>query len=205
MSLTRQSFTDYELIVVDDGSTDRSSAIMEAVAKVNTERMKLIRQTNHGQAAARNRAMQAAKGEWLVFVDADDYVDTDYLQRIADLLPEAERRGAEVIQLHKPFYHATAPWTRVIRREFVEAYQLRFPTDLRAYEDIIFSLRLWGATPRHLRRETDGYHYQYRTDSNSHAADRQSRRMLLKAIWTTPAPRWLQLYTWIRILTYWAL
>lgn len=204
-SLTRQTFTDYELIVVDDGSTDRSGVILDAFDEADIKQLTLIRQSNKGQSVARNRAIEAAKGEWLVFVDADDYVDTDYLQRIADILPQTDEHKADVLQLYKPFYHATAPWTRVLRRSFVMAHQLRFPIDMRAYEDIIFSLHLWAAHPHHMSKATNGYHYNTHADSNSRAADRQSRRLLLHRLWQTPAPLWLRLYTWIRILTYWAL
>lgn len=72
-SLQRQSYDNYEVICIDDGSTDNSAAIIKNYP------FKYYYQSNAGQAAARNRGIELAKGQWLCFVDGDDAVEADYL------------------------------------------------------------------------------------------------------------------------------
>lgn len=71
-----QSYQDYEVIVVDDGSTDNSVAEVE---KVQDPRIRLIRQQNAGVSVARNRGVEAAKGDLIAFLDADDEWKPEYL------------------------------------------------------------------------------------------------------------------------------
>ena len=75
-SVLEQSYTDWEWILVDDGSADRSAEIIE---QYNDSRIRLIRQKNKGAAAARNRGIEAAKGRYIAFLDADDIWDPNKL------------------------------------------------------------------------------------------------------------------------------
>ena len=79
-SITNQTFKNFEAIIVDDGSTDNSFVIcQEYVAKDN--RFKLIHQENKGLAGARNTCLKYMKGEYVTWVDSDDVVDNNYLER----------------------------------------------------------------------------------------------------------------------------
>jgi len=76
-SIIRQNVNDYEIIIVDDGSTDNS--IIQAKT-ITDSRIRIISQNNSGVSVARNRGIQEAKGEYIGFIDADDEWDEDYLQ-----------------------------------------------------------------------------------------------------------------------------
>ena len=81
-SILNQTYSDFELILVDDGSTDGSSQLFDDHA-ARDKRIKVIHQDHQGQAAARNRALDIAQGDYIAFVDSDDYI---YPQMLAILL-----------------------------------------------------------------------------------------------------------------------
>ena len=80
-SLINQSLKDIEIIVIDDGSTDKTPDIIKEYANKD-ERIKIITQTNQKQGAARNRGLEIARGEYVTFVDADDWIDENYLEEL---------------------------------------------------------------------------------------------------------------------------
>lgn len=84
-SVLNQTFDDWEAICVNDGSTDGSAAILEEYAKKDS-RIKAIMQQNAGTAAARNTGLKAAKGDYIFFLDSDDWIEDNALQIIADCL-----------------------------------------------------------------------------------------------------------------------
>ncbi len=91
-SLVRQSYENIEIVAVNDGSTDGSLAILERFA-LNDSRIKVICTENGGLSAARNKGLDAASGDWLMFVDSDDFVDKDYC---AHSLENVVKNNAEI-------------------------------------------------------------------------------------------------------------
>lgn len=92
-SILAQTYKDFELILVDDGTRDNCPAIMEDYARRDA-RIRQIHKENGGLSSARNAGLDAAKGELIVFVDSDDYVEPDLL---ADAVAAADRTGAELV------------------------------------------------------------------------------------------------------------
>lgn len=78
-SILSQTFQNFECIVVDDGSTDGSSTICDKYAEQDA-RFTVIHQKNGGVSAARNAGIDACKGEWLAFVDSDDWCEPNMLK-----------------------------------------------------------------------------------------------------------------------------
>lgn len=92
-SVRRQSFADFEAIIINDGSTDKSGAMIEE-AVGNDKRFVLISQENRGVAAARNQGVKMAKGKYLTFIDGDDYIGENYIR---NLYETAERSQAQMV------------------------------------------------------------------------------------------------------------
>lgn len=91
-SLINQTYKNIEIIVVDDGSTDRSGEICETFASEDV-RVKVVHQENGGVSHARNVGVSHAQGEYISFVDSDDYVTPEYVEYLLGLL---ETKGAEL-------------------------------------------------------------------------------------------------------------
>ena len=87
-SILNQIFTDFELILVDDGSPDRCPQMCDEAAKQD-DRIQVIHQKNGGLSAARNTGIEAARGEWLGFVDSDDFVAPDFYEKLLTAAKEA--------------------------------------------------------------------------------------------------------------------
>ena len=81
-SLLDQTYEDYEIILIDDGSTDDSGAYCDQYAKTHAQ-VRVIHSQNQGVGAARNLGVKNAAGELITFVDADDFVGRDYLSQLA--------------------------------------------------------------------------------------------------------------------------
>ena len=98
-SVLAQTYADYELIIIDDGSTDGSAEIAEAILQDPASRLiassphRLIRQANSGVSAARNNGVAQAQGEYVAFLDADDWWEPTYLERMAQLIEDYPEAG----------------------------------------------------------------------------------------------------------------
>ncbi|MBE6924168.1 MAG: glycosyltransferase family 2 protein [Ruminococcaceae bacterium] len=111
-SLQNQTLQDIQIILVDDGSPDRSGAICDEYAAKDS-RIKVIHKKNGGVGAARNDGLAAAEGQWVYFCDSDDYLELDALQKLVEA---GEKSGAEVV------YGDVALWsgTKMRRMHFHE-------------------------------------------------------------------------------------
>lgn len=166
-SIVSQSFIDWEAICVNDGSTDNSAAILEEYA-TSDQRIKVITQANGGLSAARNTGLDAAKGDYVVFVDSDDWIETDALETIAsqvsgeDLFCFSGRRFLEATNQFNPsdiltekscesgmdYYNGNALLNRdfafvcvvlrAYKRSFLQDHGLRFKEGI-FHEDNLFT------------------------------------------------------------------
>lgn len=92
-SVMNQTYRDLEIIIVNDGSTDRSGEILEGLSAEDV-RIHLLHQENSGVAAARNRGLEEATGKYLTFIDGDDYIAKDYIE---SLYNAAVEKRAEIV------------------------------------------------------------------------------------------------------------
>ncbi|MEH2056200.1 MAG: glycosyltransferase family 2 protein [Nostoc sp.] len=111
-SVLEQTLTDIEVIIVDDGSSDKT---VEVAKSFTDQRLKVIvNQQNLGVSAARNRALKAAQGEWIAVLDSDDWYAPERLEKLVLL---AEEKNADMIadDLHLIQDGATSPWSTLIQ------------------------------------------------------------------------------------------
>ncbi len=94
-SILRQSYSNIELLLVDDGSPDNSGIICDNYATID-KRVRVIHQSNQGVSRARNAALRIAKSEWVTFVDSDDTINTDYIENLVRANPTFDRRTLAV-------------------------------------------------------------------------------------------------------------
>ncbi len=114
MSVLHQTYSDWELILIDDGSTDKSADIIDKAAKKDS-RLKVIHKINEGPGIARNSGIKEAVGEYVVFLDSDDFIDRDYFQLLAAKAGDNDIVFIDVDQL--------SPEGKMIKREKMSAYK----------------------------------------------------------------------------------
>lgn len=201
-SFTNQRFSDYEILLINDGSTDNSDAICRAYADVNSKICYLSKE-NGGVSSARNLGLEQAKGEYALFVDSDDYVSEDYFdvinqaltQRNPDLLMfgyrnvgsiSAERGTGEFyeddevgaakrISFSMRQYLFSSLWSKVFKRKIIKNNGLRFRTDLSIGEDQLFIF----SYAMHIRSISSIDALLYNVDvSNENSLSRKGRHYL---------------------------
>ena len=165
-TVMNQTYDDYEVIVVNDETPDNSMAIVEKYAKDFPGKIQMIHQKNTRQGGARNNGVSRAQGEYLLFVDSDDYVSRDMLKTLDTRLKEnpcdvlafqhmtVTPEGKEIPQyydgtLQPGVYHpeedkeivflSCNPWGKAFRREFYVESGMKFPEKL-LYEDAVTRL-----------------------------------------------------------------
>lgn len=88
-SILEQTYTNIEVIIVDDGSTDNTGKIIDNISQ-HDSRIRILHKKNAGVSAARNSGIEASIGEYIVFVDGDDYIASDYIEYMLDLVKNTD-------------------------------------------------------------------------------------------------------------------
>lgn len=160
-SLLAQTYTNIEVILVDDGSPDNCGKICDEYAAKDS-RVKVIHQKNGGVSAARNIAIAHSLGEWITFVDADDKVTDDYIEKLmskdGDWIIGGYRdtnhhicqlnedkyvgnnRVFQFFQEHQNYLYTNTIWGKLYNSYIINEYNIKFNSCLRFSEDLIFNL-----------------------------------------------------------------
>ena len=121
-SLTRQTFKNIEIICINDGSRDGSGEILNSYAQ-NDERIILINQENQGVSRARNRGLEIARGQYIIFVDSDDYVKEDLIEK---LYSKALETGADIVASNTIYVKGE----KLIKNNFISRQTFKIKKDI---------------------------------------------------------------------------
>ena len=188
LSVVEQSYKDWECILVDDGSTDDSRAICEKWAE-RDDRLLAYHQKNQGVSAARNHGIENSRGDYICFLDADDSLDSSFLETMisradkADLIVSGQLRITEdggvitsepkgtflfdlskentglFLDLERKFL-LFAPHEKLYKSSIIQAHGIRFPEKCSYGEDLIFNFKYLGHVKAISTIAIAKYHYR---------------------------------------------
>ncbi|GKQ43252.1 glycosyl transferase [Companilactobacillus sp. RD055328] len=198
-SFERQTFKDFQLILVDDKSSDNSVEICERYIE-NNKNFKLVKHTtNQGVSAARNTGIKLANSELITFADCDDWVEANYLEYFVDtfnkydldlsacgFMIETEKsskpkglikESGKLIKRNEMLQRIISvngtvmgyTWNKAYKLDVIRNNELTFATDVGLMEDAIFNVQYTSATDRFYFSSDPLYHYVQRKNSASHA------------------------------------
>lgn len=156
-SVIAQSYKDWECIIVDDGSTDRSFSILESWAK-RESRFNVLRQANAGAGIARNAGIEQAKGEYLVFVDSDDIIAPDYLEHLS-------HHTEDIVFID---IDAVSESGKILRTEYLSTYKNRSIDDIVRYQ--MTGVMPWGGVRKAVKRTLLSNNIRYSNQQNGEEA-----------------------------------
>ena len=190
-SIQNQTYTDFEVLLVNDGSTDGSQAICECYCQAD-KRFRLMNQTNQGQSVARNNGVTASTGEFIAFVDSDDMILSNYLETLMQHMDEEvdivesqfsvhkkkflveksqdtkilfEGNSEEAVKVVPNHLLSVNPVTKLYRRSIVEAvpYLEGF-----IFEDIYSGIGMLKYIRKIVKIDYVGYYYRQHATSTMH-------------------------------------
>lgn len=195
-SILIQSFDDFELILINDGSTDDTKVVCESHAKQDS-RIKVFHQENAGVSAARNLGLQHATGDLLIFIDGDDYIKNDYIeqlvnnyvkgnwpicgminvrnenpicnkdfQNLLDIYPERMISKSNFMDLLK-YYSFSSPCARIYSAKIIKDHELKFDPKITYQEDLLFNLEYVQFIEKVTLLDYFGYYYIEHMTSSS--------------------------------------
>lgn len=195
-SILKQSYTNFELLLINDGSTDNSLEICHELSLID-DRIRLINQINKGASAARNRGLYASTGEWVVFVDVDDIVREEYLSNMIGVTEDTSTdfvvggieyyytkenkheaqgysqvhwTGTDVVKALSEYklYEKGGPTAKLYKNKILKDNNIFFNPDLHFAEDCDFMLRYFTHINAITFIDSVDYIYCIRQESLSH-------------------------------------
>lgn len=178
-SILNNTFQNFEIIVIDDGSSDKS---FEKIKSIKDARIRCFNQSNHGVGFTRNKGMRIAMGEFIVFIDSDDYIEPDYLEKLFEGVSGSDIgiSGINFLDIDEKKISIRnskdTEWNRfnlplsggkIYKREFLIDNQIFF-SDFKIGEDLIFSSTCYSKTNNVSNILYSGYNYVENLKSSTH-------------------------------------
>ena len=195
-SLVNQTLEDVEILLVNDGSQDNSETIAKQFVEKYPNKIIYLEKENGGLSDARNYAIPYAKGEYIAFLDSDDYVETNMYEEMynkakkedldyveCDFLWEypdriLESKGKQYSNKKEMFIHTrVVAWNKLIKREIVQDNHLEFPKGYR-YEDVEFFYKLLPFIHHYGIVQKPFIHYVQRENSISNVQNTRTKEII---------------------------
>lgn len=171
-SLLKQTYSNIEVICIDDKSSDNSWISLSQYAQVDSRIIPIQLETNSGAGVARDTGIIKARGEFIMFVDADDFIENDHISCYVDIANKdtdivlasyyinKNNRDKLIPSPDSPYtsWLRTSPCIRLYRTEFLRCNNINFRGE-RYYEDIVFNYRCMVNNPNIKNINYAGYHY----------------------------------------------
>lgn len=170
-SVLNQTYKNVELLLINDGSKDNSLSIIKKWEKKYPNIIKVYSHKNMGVGKTRNKGLDCATGEYICFIDADDYIDCDFIETLVnqigknDIIVSGYRQVDENGNLNftqclkedewSKFRQVTI-WSKLYKKEFLDKYNIRF-NDLKIGEDIVFSISTYVKSKKIISINYVGY------------------------------------------------
>ncbi len=194
-SIVEQTYTDFDLLIIDDGSKDNSACLVEdylvRLDDKTKHKITFIKQENRGVSKTRNLGIQMVNGEWVGFIDQDDYIEKTYLEKYVSTLELNGKRGYmadllvggydrvsdegkvirhEVLKGKKwDKYIVLAPWAHLYRRLFLIENNILF-LETKIGEDVFFNLKAYAYADKVIiEKNNSEYKWVFNNDSVSNS------------------------------------
>lgn len=180
-SILDQSYSQLEIILIDDGSTDQSGIICDEFAAID-KRIQVIHQSNSNVFAARNKGISLASGTYISFIDADDYISPNFYSELTNNITDQDiicfgytpvvnnnlMPSNKLIEndCYSQYKYLTV-WSKLFKREFLNKNNAHF-LDFPLGEDILFTFNCLCLNPKIITIDNTGYHYRDNPNSISH-------------------------------------
>lgn len=183
-SILNQTYQNIEILLINDGSTDKS---LQVISHLNDERIIVIDKKNEGVAKTRNLGIKKATGKYIMFIDNDDFIDKDYIEKYYTSIEEGfdlviggykrVNQDNKIIysQSIKDYkwskYIIVSPWARIIKKEFLIKNNIEF-LSYKIGEDVYFSLLMYSYNPKIKIIDYTGYNWFFNTASVSNTSQK---------------------------------
>ena len=187
-SVLKQTYKNIEIILINDGSTDNSLEIIKKISKEN-EKVKYYNQKNIGVAKTRNNGIKYSSGEYIMFIDNDDYIDSDYVENFVKALDKdtdyvfggyrrVDLQGNTIYSKtfkNKPwsYYMFVTPWGKIYKKRFLIENNIEF-LPVKMGEDIYFTITAISYSTNHKIIDYIGYNWLDNSESVSNTLHKKN-------------------------------
>ena len=191
-SIVKQTYKNIEMIIINDGSKDKSSEVIKSLKEKYPDKIKYYEQENQGVAKTRNKAVELAKGDFIMFVDNDDYLDEDYVEKFVQEIEDGnydyvvgsfrrvDYEGKTLYTMSYKdfewcFFMFSTPWARIFKKEYLINNNIKY-LPIKMGEDLYFNVLAISYTDKKKIIQYCGYNQLYNEKSVSNTVHKKNKQ-----------------------------